>query len=300
MEVHPAAVEYTSQSSICVQCDVPLTVHLRLRELRCHYCGYRMPIPTVCPTCGGELRTCGFGTERIEDEIGKLFPEARVLRMDLDTTRSKTAYQDIINAFSRHECDILVGTQMVTKGLHFDDVQLVAVLNADPLFNQPDFRAYERAFQMLEQVSGRAGRKGETGKVMIQSFDPKNEVLQMVRTHDYQALYNQQIAERKLFNYPPFYRIISLHLRHRDEHYVREASQVLQTQLRQLFGQRVSEVIVPSVERVQAYFYREINLRIENNNRIVEAKRILKTAIDWMATQHQHRNVQIIVDVDPQ
>ena len=288
------------KSPRCIQCDVPLTVHLRVRELRCHYCGYRTSIPSVCPTCGGELRMCGFGTERIEDEISKLFPDARVLRMDLDTTRSKTAYQDIINAFSRHECDILVGTQMVTKGLHFDDVQLVAVLNADPLFNQPDFRAYERAFQMLEQVSGRAGRKGETGKVLIQTFDPKNEVLQMVRTHDYQALYKQQIAERKLFNYPPFHRIIRVQLRHRDEHYVQEAAQALQTRLRQLFGPRVSEVVVPSVERVQAYVYREINLRIENNARIAEAKRLLRQSVDWLASYHQYRHIQIIVDVDPQ
>ena len=140
----------------CVQCDVPMTLHLRDHELRCHYCGYHSPVPPVCPQCGGELKTIGFGTERIEDEIQQLFPEARVLRMDLDTTRNRSSYQDIINAFANHECDILVGTQMVTKGLHFDDVRLVAVLNADPLFNQPDFRAYERAFQMLEQVAGRA------------------------------------------------------------------------------------------------------------------------------------------------
>ena len=187
----------------CVQCDVPMTLHLRAKELRCHYCGYRAPIPPVCPQCGGELKSIGFGTERIEDEIQELFPEARVLRMDLDSTRSKTAYQDIINAFARHECDILVGTQMVTKGLHFDDVRLVAVLNADPLFNQPDFRAYERAFQMLEQVAGRAGRKGTKGEVWIQTFDTKNAVLSMVKNHDYAALYNQQIAEREMFHYPP-------------------------------------------------------------------------------------------------
>ena len=242
----------------------------------------------------------GLGTERIEDEIQTLFPEARVLRMDLDSTRSKTAYQDIINAFSRHECDILIGTQMVTKGLHFDDVQLVAVLNADPLFNQPDFRAYERAFQMLEQVAGRAGRKGETGRVMIQSFNPDNPVLQMVRTHDYAGLYQQQIAERKLFNYPPFHRIISIQLRHRDERHVHGAAQALQAQLRHLFGPRVSEVIVPSVERIQAYVYREINLRIENNSRIAEAKRLLRQQLDQLLNGTEYKNIQIIVDVDPQ
>ena len=190
----------------CVQCDVPMTLHMREHELRCHYCGYHAPVPAVCPQCGGELKAIGFGTERIEDEIQTLFPEARVLRMDLDTTRNRSAYQDIINAFANHECDILVGTQMITKGLHFDDVRLVAVLNADPLFNQPDFRAYERAYQMLEQVAGRAGRKGTKGEVIIQTFDPKNVVLSFVQAHDYEALYNHQIAERQLFNYPPFYR----------------------------------------------------------------------------------------------
>ena len=174
----------------CVQCDVPMTLHKRENEMRCHYCGYRMPVPPVCPQCGGELKTIGFGTERIEDEIQALFPEASVLRMDLDTTRNKSAYQDIINAFARHECDILVGTQMITKGLHFDDVRLVAVLNTDPLFNQPDFRAYERAYQMLEQVAGRAGRKGTKGEVWMQTFDPSNAVLSMVRKHyrDYPEL----------------------------------------------------------------------------------------------------------------
>ncbi|MBO4518957.1 MAG: primosomal protein N', partial [Paludibacteraceae bacterium] len=171
----------------CVQCDVPMTLHMRAHELRCHYCGYHTPIPSVCPHCGGEYKTIGFGTERIEDEIQALFPETRVLRMDLDTTRSKSAYQDIINAFAKHECDILVGTQMITKGLHFDDVRLVAVLNADPLFNQPDFRAYERAFQMLEQVAGRAGRKDTKGEVWIQTFDTHNVVLQWIEKHDYQS-----------------------------------------------------------------------------------------------------------------
>ena len=195
----------------CVQCDVPMTLHKRENEMRCHYCGYRMPVPPVCPQCGGELKTIGFGTERIEDEIQALFPEASVLRMDLDTTRNKSAYQDIINAFARHECDILVGTQMITKGLHFDDVRLVAVLNTDPLFNQPDFRAYERAYQMLEQVAGRAGRKGTKGEVWMQTFDPSNAVLSMVRKHDYTALYSQQIAERKQFVYQVSLLLLQLH-----------------------------------------------------------------------------------------
>lgn len=282
----------------CVQCDVPMTLHKRENEMRCHYCGYRMPVPPVCPQCGGELKTIGFGTERIEDEIQALFPEARVLRMDLDTTRNKSAYQDIINAFARHECDILVGTQMITKGLHFDDVRLVAVLNTDPLFNQPDFRAYERAYQMLEQVAGRAGRKGTKGEVWMQTFDPSNAVLSMVRKHDYTALYSQQIAERKLFNYPPFYRVIRLQMRDHNGVRVHRTATQLQTYLARIFGERVSGVIIPSIERVQAYTIRELTLRIEQGANFSEAKRRLKETIDQIWSVSSNKNVKIIIDVD--
>lgn len=284
----------------CVQCDVPMTLHLRAHELRCHYCAYRMPVPPVCPSCGGELKTLGFGTERIEDEIQQLFPEARVLRMDLDTTRNRAAYQEIINAFARHECDILVGTQMVTKGLHFDDVRLVAVLNADPLFNQPDFRAYERAYQMLEQVAGRAGRKGSKGEVWIQTYDTSNTVLQLVQEHDYDALFKQQLKEREAFKYPPFHRIIRLQLRDHNAQRVQIVADQLQAYLKQIFGERISGVIVPSVERVQAYTIRELNLRIEVGANIIEAKRRLKEAIDHIWSLSSNKNVKIIVDVDPQ
>lgn len=283
----------------CVQCDVAMTLHKSVHEMRCHYCGYRIPVPASCPVCGGELKTIGFGTERIEDEIQQLFPEARVLRMDLDTTRNKSAYQDIINAFASHECDILVGTQMVTKGLHFDDVRLVAVLNADPLFNQPDFRAYERAYQMLEQVAGRAGRKGTKGEVWIQTFDTQNTVLQILQNHDYKALYDQQIAERKLFNYPPFYRVIRLQMRDHNGVRVQTVASQLQNYLQQIFGNRVSAVIAPSVERIQAYTIRELTLRIENNANITEAKRRLKLAIDHIWSISSNKNVKIIIDVDP-
>ena len=282
----------------CVQCDVPMTLHKRENELRCHYCGYRMPVPAACPHCGGELKSIGFGTERIEDEIQTLFPEARVLRMDLDTTRNRSAYQDIINAFARHECDILVGTQMITKGLHFDDVRLVAVLNTDPLFNQPDFRAYERAYQMLEQVAGRAGRKGTKGEVWMQTFDPSNAVLAMVRKHDYNALYDQQIVERQLFRYPPFYRVIRLQLRDHNGVRVHRTATQLQTYLTRIFGERVSGVIVPSVERVQAYTIRELTLRIEQGANIAEAKRRLTETIDQVWSVPSNKNVKIIIDVD--
>lgn len=288
-----------AQPPRCIQCDVPMTLHMRAHELRCHYCGYHAPIPAVCPQCGGEYKTIGFGTERIEDEIQTLFPEARVLRMDLDTTRNKSAYQDIINAFANHECDILVGTQMVTKGLHFDDVRLVAVLNADPLFNQPDFRAYERAYQMLEQVAGRAGRKGAKGEVLIQTFDTANVVLEMVRHHDYKALYDHQIAERQLFNYPPFYRVIRLQLRDHNGVRVHQVATQLQTYLARIFGPRVSGVIIPSVERVQAYTLRELTLRVEQGANIAEAKRRLKEAIDYIFSIPSNKNTNLIIDVDP-
>jgi primosomal protein N' (replication factor Y) len=283
----------------CIQCDVPMTLHMRDHEMRCHYCGYHTPVPTVCPQCGGEYKAIGFGTERIEDEIQTLFPDARVLRMDLDTTRNKSAYQDIINAFANHECDILIGTQMVTKGLHFDDVRLVAVLNADQLFNQPDFRAYERAYQMLEQVAGRAGRKGTKGEVIIQTFDPKNAVLAMVQDHDYNALYNHQIAERQLFNYPPFYRVIRLQLRDHNGVRVHRVATDLQAHLARIFGPRISGVIIPSVERVQAYTLRELTLRIESTANIAEAKRRLKEAIDHIWSIPSNKNTKLIIDIDP-
>ena len=283
----------------CVQCDVPMTLHMRDHELRCHYCGYHAPTPAVCPQCGGELKAIGFGTERIEDEIQTLFPEARVLRMDLDTTRSRSAYQDIINAFANHECDILVGTQMVTKGLHFDDVRLVAVLNADPLFNQPDFRAYERAYQMLEQVAGRAGRKGTKGEVWIQTFDPNNIVLSMVQRHDYQALYDHQIAERQLFNYPPFYRVIRLQLKDHNGVRVQRVATDLQTYLQRIFAHRVSGVIIPSVERVQAYSIRELTIRIESTANMGEAKRRLREGIEHIFSMKSNKNTKLIIDIDP-
>ena len=241
----------------------------------------------------------GFGTERIEDEIQTLFPEARVLRMDLDTTRNKSAYQDIINAFARHECDILVGTQMITKGLHFDDVRLVAVLNADPLFNQPDFRAYERAYQMLEQVAGRAGRKGTKGEVWIQTFDPSNAVLEMVRKHDYEALFAQQIAERETFKYPPFHRMIRIQMRDHNAVRVQRVATDLQSYLARIFGARVSGVIIPSIERIQAYTIRELTLRVEQTANINEAKRRLKEALDYILTIPANKNTKIIIDVDP-
>lgn len=281
----------------CVQCDVAMTLHMQSHELRCHWCGHSIAQPQVCPKCGGEMKVRGLGTERLEDEVQALFPQARVLRMDLDTTRTKTGYQDIINAFSRHECDILIGTQMVTKGLHFDDVALVAVLQADQVLNQPDFRSWERAYQMLEQVAGRAGRKGEQGEVLIQSYDAEHTVLQLVQAHDYEALYEAQIAERQLYRYPPYYRIIQLTLKHRYPDRVGYAAMCMQARLQQIFGARISSVITPGVSRVQNQHIRQLTLRIEQGANLQEAKRRLQETIDYV--QQVAKGTTIIADTDP-
>ena len=283
----------------CPNCDVSMTYHKANRTLVCHCCGHSTSAPNHCPKCKTEYRTQGFGTERLEEEIQGLFPEARVLRMDLDSTRKKDAYQTIIDRFAKHEVDILIGTQMVTKGLHFNDVSLVAVLQADSLLNTPDFRSYEHAFQMLEQVSGRAGRTGSQGEVMIQTFDPKNSLYQHLIQHDYQGLYAEQIAERKAFGFPPYYRMIMLTLKHRDMQRLTAASDMLQQRLQQAFGTRVSGVIVPSVARTQNMYVRQIRLTIEATANIARAKEMVREQIRWVQQQTQCKGVVILPDVDP-
>ena len=283
----------------CLNCDVSMTYHKANRTLVCHCCGHSTSAPNHCPKCKTEYCTQGFGTERLEEEIQGLFPEARVLRMDLDSTRKKDAYQTIIDRFAKHEVDILIGTQMVTKGLHFNDVSLVAVLQADSLLNTPDFRSYEHAFQMLEQVSGRAGRTGSQGEVMIQTFDPKNNLYQHLIHHDYQALYNEQIAERKAFGFPPYHRMIMLTLKHRDIGRLDAASSFLQQRLQQVFGTRVSGVIVPSVARTQNMYVRQIRLTIEATANISRAKEMLREQICFVQQQNQCKGTIILPDVDP-
>ena len=283
----------------CPNCDVSMTYHKANRTLVCHCCGHSISAPSHCPKCKTEYRTQGFGTERLEEEIQGLFPEARVLRMDLDSTRKKDAYQTIIDRFAKHEVDILIGTQMVTKGLHFNDVSLVAVLQADSLLNQPDFRSYEHAFQMLEQVSGRAGRTGSQGEVMIQTFDPKNSLYQHLIAHDYQGLYAEQIAERKAFGFPPYHRMIMLTLKHRDMQRLTAASSMLQQRLQQAFGSRVSGVILPSVARTQNMYVRQIRLMIEANANIVRAKELVREHIGFVQQQSGCKGTIILPDVDP-
>ena len=283
----------------CPNCDVTMTYHKATNSLVCHYCGHSTRIPSKCPKCGGEMRTQGFGTERLEEEIKGLFPDARVARMDLDSTRKKDSYQRIIDDFAAHRVDILIGTQMVTKGLHFNDVSLVAVLQADSLLNTPDFRSYEQAFQMLEQVSGRAGRTGSQGEVMIQTFNPKNPVFEYLKAHDYNGLYNQQIAERELFKYPPYQRLIMLTLRHRDLGRLDAAATLLQQRLQQSFGDRVSGVIIPSVTKVSNQWVRQIRLRVETTANIARAKALLKEHIVFVQQQEKCKGTIILPNVDP-
>ena len=288
----------------CPNCDVTMTYHKAHNTLNCHYCGHHSSLIThssslTCPKCGSEMRTQGFGTERLEEEIQGLFPEARVARMDLDSTRKKDAYQTIIDRFANHEVDILIGTQMVTKGLHFNDVSLVAVLQADSLLNMPDFRSYEQAFQMLEQVSGRAGRTGCQGEVMIQAFNPKNPVFEFLKAHDYEGLYQQQIAERELFKYPPYQRLIMLTLRHRDLGRLEAAATLLQQRLQQSFGERVSGVIIPSVTKISNQWVRQIRLRVETTANIAKAKAMLKEQIIFVQQQEKCKGTIILPDVDP-
>ena len=283
----------------CPNCDVSMTYHKGSHTLVCHCCGHSTTAPRMCPKCQSEYKAQGFGTERLEEEIQTLFPNARVARMDLDTTRKKDGHQRIIDQFAQHEVDILIGTQMVTKGLHFNDVSLVVVLQADSLLNQPDFRSYEHGFQMLEQVSGRAGRTGAQGEVMIQTFDPKNPVFDYLKKHDYLSLYTQQVEERKMFHFPPFHRMIVLTLKHRDAGRLEAASELLQAHMQRAFGKRISGVIVPSISRQQNMYIRQIRLMIEVGANINKAKDLLREQIRMVQQQANCKGTTIFADVDP-
>ena len=294
----------------CPNCDVSMTFHKSHNTLICHSCGYTPsphrlvasspnPLTSHCPKCSTPWRLQGFGTERLEEEIQGLFPNARVARMDLDTTRRKDAYQHIIDRFARHEVDILIGTQMVTKGLHFDDVSLVVVLQADMLVNQPDFRSTEYAFQMLEQVSGRAGRSGKQGEVMIQTFDPKNPLYTMLCAHDFKGIYQQQVSEREMFYFPPFHRLMMITLRHRDERRLEHCSRVLMQALQDIFGTRVSSVITPQVSRRNNQYIRQLRLRVEQGANIRHAKQLLRECTHLVLQQTDCKGTVVFVDVDP-
>ena len=284
----------------CKNCDLSLVFHRNIRELRCHYCGYSMTLPNLCPVCGQDsVETYGYGTERIADDLNEIFNEYRVARMDLDTTRNKDAYEDIIEDFSSHKTDILVGTQMVTKGLDFERVRVVGVLNADSILNYPDFRSNERAFNMIEQVAGRAGRKNEVGEVYVQTTDPNNQIIEKVKTHDYEGYYVEQIDERQRFAYPPFTKIVNIYLKHKDERMVNSLAVNYVLELRKIFGNRVLGPEKPIVGRVANYYIQSIMLKMEANASMRKVKDLLRTVYERVSIDKNMRSAILYYDVDP-
>lgn len=283
----------------CPNCDVSLTFHKYRNELRCHYCGYHRSLPKVCPACENPtLDTKGFGTEQIEIELQNLFPETKVGRMDLDTTRGKYGYQKILTAFQEREIDILVGTQMLTKGLDFNNVTLVGVLNADHMLNFPDFRAHERSYQLMVQVSGRAGRAQKRGKVAIQTFNPYHQILQQVTTNSYVEMYKDQIDERHAFHYPPLIRLVKITLKHKDFNKVNTASEWLGKSLKNSFQENVLGPTSPAVSRIRNLHIKTLLIKLPKNRSIKQSKQIIQNIKNSFQSIGEFRSVRFIVDVD--
>ena len=284
----------------CESCDVSLTYHKALGQLTCHYCGRTYAVPEVCPCCGSrDLRGRGYGTEKVEDKVMELFPEARVARMDLDTTRTRNAYERLINDFSAHRTDILIGTQMVSKGLDFDRVSVVGILNADSMLNYPDFRAYEHAFMMMAQVAGRAGRKGKRGLVILQTKSPELPVITQVVHNDVDGFYSDLLEERQLFHYPPFFHIVNVYLRHKENAVVSTAADAMGALLRSWFGGRVLGPDKPSVAKVKAMNIRKIVLKLENGIDRDKVRVYLGKGKEAILRDQRFRSVQVYFDVDP-
>lgn len=284
----------------CKNCDVSLTYHKGLNQLTCHYCGYTCQLPRVCPACEGtDLRNRGFGTEKIEDDIRAIFPEARVARMDLDTTRTRTAYERIISDFEQGKTDILIGTQMVSKGLDFEHVSVVGILNADTMLNYPDFRAYERAFQLMAQVAGRAGRKNKRGRVVLQTKSMDHAIIPQVIANDFEGMVGGQLAERQLFHYPPYYRLVYVYLKNRNETLLDLMAQTMAGKLRAVFGNRVLGPDKPPVARVQTLFIRKIIVKIENNAPMARARELLVQVQKEMLAEDRFKSLVVYYDVDP-
>ena len=285
----------------CQNCDVSLTYHRRAGEMVCHYCGATYKLPTICPSCREpSIETYGYGTERIEDIADSTFRDAKILRMDLDTTRNKDSYENIITDFSKGKAQILVGTQMVTKGLDFDGVSLVGILNADSLINMPDFRASERAFNMLEQVSGRAGRRYKQGRVIVQTSQVDHPILQYLKAHNYRGFYEHELDERRRFCYPPFTKVINVYLKHRDEAILIEASRQYADKLKVLFGNRVFGPEEPYVSRVQSLYIRKIMLKVEIGASMRKVKDILRSVFeDFVSHDVRMKALIVYYDVDP-
>ena len=284
----------------CQHCDVSLTLHRNLNQLTCHYCGYTYQVPAECPACGcKELRTKGYGTEKIEAEVQDIFPEARISRMDLDTTRSRHAYERIISDFSAGRTNLLIGTQMISKGLDFDKVSVVGILNADAMLNYPDFRAYEHGFMMMSQVSGRAGRKGKRGLVILQTKSPDLPLIDQIVRNDFQAFYKSVIAERQQFHYPPYYRLIYVFLKHRYDNVVDTAALEIGSQLRQWFGSRVLGPDKPAVAKIKSLSIRKLVLKLEPSLNMSEVRRYLALAQQQMLQDKRYASLQIYYDIDP-
>ncbi len=284
----------------CQHCDVSLTLHRQMNQLTCHYCGYTYRVPTECPCCGStDLRTRGYGTEKIEEQVREVFPEARVARMDLDTTRTRNAYERIITDFSAGRTNILIGTQMISKGLDFDKVSVVGILNADTMLNYPDFRAYEQAFMMMSQVSGRAGRKGKRGLVILQTKSKDLPVIGQVVRNDYTSLYKDLIAERQAFHYPPYYRLIYVYMKHSRDEVVNSAATEMGGRLRQWFGGRVLGPDKPAVAKVKSQNIRKLVLKLELGIDMKKVREYLLLAQSQMLTDKRYASLQVYYDADP-
>ena len=285
----------------CINCDVSLTYHKHTHKLHCHYCGYKEDSPTICPACGStHLEYKGFGTEKVEDELSLLMPNVRLARMDLDTTRSRNSLQTILNNLEEKKIDVLIGTQMVAKGLDFADVTVIGIINADSLLKYPDYRANERSYQMLAQVSGRAGRRGKQGKVVIQTYDPNHRVIKQVIDNDYADLYFTEMEERKSFKYPPYFRIISMDVKHKNPEILYNQAEYLARELRKHFGDRVIGPEAPLINRIRNYYIKSIMLKFERDTiSIVKAKAIIRDVITQFQTTKLSKGSIIQPDVDP-
>ena len=284
----------------CEHCDVSLTYHKGTGMLTCHYCGHTYALPPRCPNCEeADFSTVGIGTERVEDQIRELFPEASTLRLDLDTARTRAAYERIINDFASHESDILIGTQMVSKGLDFDNVSVVGVLDADTMLNQPDFRSYEHTFHVLSQVAGRAGRKNHKGRVVLQTRSVDSDIIAQVVGNDYLSMFQAQMEERRIFRYPPFFRLIYVYLRHKDNRVLDSLSQTMASMLREVFGDRILGPDSPPVGRVQSLFIRKIVIKIENGASVSKVRSVLCAVKQQMLHLPSSNGLNIHYDVDP-
>ncbi len=284
----------------CQHCDVSLTLHRNLNQLTCHYCGYTYQVPTSCPNCGStQLFTRGYGTEKIEAEVRDIFPEAHIARMDLDTTRTRHAYERIISDFSAGRTNLLIGTQMISKGLDFNKVSVVGILNADSMLNYPDFRAYEHAFMMMSQVSGRAGRKEKRGIVILQTKSPDLPLIQQVVRNDFKGFFDALMTERRQFQYPPFYRLIYVYMKHRSDSLVETASIEMGSRLRQWFGARVLGPDKPAVAKVKSLSIRKLVLKLESGLHMSDVRKYLTLAQQQMLQDKRYSSLQIYFDVDP-